>query len=233
MTTDNVSNLDSRRTRSILRCVALAALVGFSTMSTGCIAGAVGALGQQIERGKKLDVPAEYDGLDGKTVAVIVQADYATLVEHPLVVDAVTKNVAARIARNVPGVSVLAPVQVLEWQYRTPQWRALPYGEVARELGVERLVWIDLYEYRLNPVGNSYLWDGAAGANLGVIETDGLAPDEFVYQKNVLARFPIKEGVGRESARRDQIEQGLLTLFIQRASWLFYRHIEDKYPDQG
>jgi hypothetical protein len=64
-----------------------------------------------------------------------------------------------------------------------------------------------------------------------VIEADGLAPDEFVFQKNILARFPEKEGIGRESARREQIEQGLLTLFIQRSSWIFYRHIEDKYPD--
>jgi hypothetical protein len=128
-------------TTAALAC-ALSAMFLFS--AGGCIAGAVGALGQQVERGKKLDVPAEYDGLDGKTVAVVVQADYATLVEHPLVVENVTKNVAARIARNVPKTSVLAPIQVLEWQYRTPQWRALPYGEVARELGVDRLISISM-----------------------------------------------------------------------------------------
>ena len=32
------------------------------------------------------------------------------------------------------------------------------------------------------------------------------------------------------TARREEIAPGLLTLFIQRTSWLFYRHIEDKYP---
>ena len=217
--------------RRIAAVLAVGALFGFALVSSGCIAGAVGALGQQIERGKKLDVPAAYDGLEGKTCAVIVNADYATLVEHPAVVKNITANVSARIAQYVKDATVLPPATVLSWQYRTPQWRALPYGEVARELGVDRLIWIDLYEYRLNPIGNSYLWDGAAGANLGVIEADGLAPDEFVFQKNILARFPEKEGIGRESARREQIEQGLLTLFIQRSSWIFYRHIEDKYPD--
>ena len=169
--------------------------------------------------------------LKPRGVAVVVQADYATLVEHPLVVENVTKNVAARIARNVPKTSVLAPIQVLEWQYRTPQWRALPHGEIAKELGVDRLVYIDLYEYRLNPVGNSYIWDGVAGANIGVVEADSLSPDEFVFTANVVARFPNKEGIGRESARREDIERGLLTLFIQRSSWPFYRHIEDKYPE--
>ena len=106
----------------------------------------------------------------------------------------------------------------------------MPYGEIAKELGVERLVFIDLYEYRLNPVGNSYLWDGVAGANIGVIEADGLAPDEFVFTTNLVQRFPDKDGVGKESARREDIQRGLITLFVQHASWIFYRHIEDKYP---
>jgi hypothetical protein len=230
MTPTNASSILARRLASALT---VGSLLGFSVLSSGCIAGAVGALGQQIERGKKLDVPAEYDGLEDRSVAVIVNADYATLVEHPSVVGQITANVAVRIARQVKGSTVLPPGAVLDWQYRTPQWRALAYGEVAKELGVDRLVYIDLYEYRLNPVGNSYLWDGVAGANIGIIEADGLAPDEFVYTTNVVERFPDQEGVGRESARREDIERGLLTLFVQRTSWLFYRHIEDKYPDKS
>jgi hypothetical protein len=116
-----------------------------------------------------------------------------------------------------------------KWYDYTPEERKAR----AKELGVDRLVYIDLYEYRLNPVGNSYLWDGVAGANIGIIEADGLAPDEFVYTTNIIERFPDQEGVGRESARREDIERGLLTLFVQRTSWLFYRHIEDKYPDKS
>jgi hypothetical protein len=236
-----VSNFGGRRATSqprgrnghaaALRAAVALALLGGVVGSTGCIAGAVGAIGQQIERGKKLDVPAQYDGLEGQTSAVIVNADYATLVEHPAVVANITANVSARIKLYVKDASVLPPGQVLDWQYRTPQWRALPHGEIAKELGVARLVFIDLYEYRLNPVGNSYIWDGVAGANIGVVEADGLSPDEFAFTTNIVAKFPNKEGIGKESARREAIERGLLTLFIQKSSWLFYRHIEDKYPE--
>jgi len=215
---------------TILRVCAAACIAGAAFALGGCIAGAVGAIGQQIERGKKLDVPAAYDGLEGKTSAVIVNADYATLVEHPAVVKNITANISARIAQYVKDATVLPPATVLGWQYRTPQWRAMPYGDIAKELGVERLVFIDLYEYRLNPTGNSYLWDGVAGGNIGIVEADSLAPDEFVFTTSIVSKFPDKEGVGRESARREDIELGLLTLFIQRTSWLFYRHIEDKYP---
>ena len=216
--------------KTLKHTLLLASIACASLALGGCIAGAVGAIGQQIERGKKLDVPAAYDGLEGKTCAVIVNADYATLVEHPAVVKNITANVSARIAQYVKDATVLPPATVLGWQYRTPQWRAMPYGDIAKELGVERLVFIDLYEYRLNPTGNSYLWDGVAGGHIGVVEADSLAPDEFVFTSNIVSKFPDKEGVGRESARREDIELGLLTLFIQRSSWLFYRHIEDKYP---
>ena len=226
-------NPDLTNTARIGTRLLAAAMIVSALQLPGCIAGAVGALGQQIERGKKLDVPAAYDGLEGKACAVVVNADYATLVEHPGVVANITANLAARIRMYVRNATVLPPATVLNWQDRTPQWRALPYGDVARELGVERLVYVDLYEYRLNPTGNSYLWDGVAGANIGVIESDGLAPDEFVYTTNIVSKFPDKEGIGRESARREDIEKGLLTRFIQRSSWLFYRHIEDKYPDKS
>ena len=228
---DSSQHRSRKRRAATLRAVIALALFGSIVGSTGCIAGAVGAIGQQIERGKKLDVPAQYEGLEGQTSAVIVNADYATLVEHPAVVANITANVSARIKLYVKDASVLPPGQVLDWQYRTPQWRALPHGEIAKELGVARLVFIDLYEYRLNPVGNSYIWDGVAAANIGVVEADGLSPDEFAFTSNVVAKFPNKEGIGKESARREAIERGLLTLFIQKSSWLFYRHIEDKYPE--
>jgi len=126
-----------RTSTSTLRATAALLLAGMLA-SAGCIAGAVGAIGQQIERGKKLDVPAAYDGLEGKTCAVIVNADYATLVEHPAVVKNITANVSARIAQYVKDATVLPPATVLSWQYRTPQWRAMPYGDIAKELGVER-----------------------------------------------------------------------------------------------
>ena len=28
-----------------------------------------------------------------------------------------------------------------------------------------------------------------------------------------------------------QIQMGLMAKFVDEASWVFYRHIEDKYPD--
>ena len=67
------------------------------------------------------------------------------------------------LQQNVEGVSVLSPEHSLAWQYRTSNWSLLPYGDIAKSLGVTRLIIIDIYEYRLNPPGNRYEWEGCGG----------------------------------------------------------------------
>jgi hypothetical protein len=140
-------------------------------------------------------------------------------------------NVSKRLQENVQGIKVLDFRQIMQWQYQTPSWSMLSYGEMAEELGVERVVFIELYEFRLHPPGNSYLWDGACAATLGVIEEDGWDPDSFAKTWEIGVKFPNIQGVGRESANESQIQMGLMAKFVDEASWVFYRHIEDKYPD--
>ena len=108
----------------------------------------------------------------------------------------------------------------------------MPYGQVADELGVDRLVWIDLYEFRLNPPGNRWIWEGVATGTIGVVEKKGFDPDSFAQHWDLSGEFPKVRELGRESASPKQIETGLLAIFIQEISWLFYDHIEDKYPDK-
>ncbi|MHC4832592.1 MAG: hypothetical protein ACYTFH_01625 [Planctomycetota bacterium] len=198
----------------------------------GCAAfGAVGAISAQIDREKQIEVLAEYDGLRNRTVAVVVQSAPAMSYEYPTVVPNITANISRRLAENVEGAQLLDPRLVLQWQYQTPHWSALPYGRIADELGVERVVLIDIYEYRLHPPGNTWIWDGVCAATVGVIESGLFDMDEFADSFSVTVRFPDMEGVSRESATDAQIETGLLVKFYQRTAWLFFDHIEDKYPD--
>lgn len=190
----------------------------------------VAAVSGQLERAKKIEVLAEYEGLRHRSVAVVVQSDLSLLYEHPTVAPNVAANLAARISAEVEGARVLDPRAVLQWQWQTPNWTSLPYGQIAEELGVERVVVVDIHEYRLHPPGNSWLWDGVAGATVGIIERGGFEVDEFAQTYSVFEKFPDMEGVARDSANARQVETGLLTKFIQRVAWLFYDHLEDKYP---
>jgi hypothetical protein len=208
-------------------------LVAAGCMLSGCAFGKlIGGMAQNYEYSKLIEVHPVYMGLEDRTVAVLVDADLATLYEHPEVSLTIATNVARRIQDNVPGAQVAAPTYVADWQFRTPQWNAMPYGEIAERLGVDRVVHIDVYEYRLHPPGNRWLWEGVCAANVGVIERDGLDPDTYADVFNVESSYPPLKGVGRDSADSNLIQTALLALFVERASWLFYTHLEPKHPDK-
>ncbi len=215
------------------RLLLLTAFAGVMALQGGCgVAQLVGGMAQNYEYEKRVQRFAQYDDLEGRSVAVVVDADMATLYEHPNVVTAVLNGVSGRLQRDVADVRVLDPNWVLNWQYRTPQWNALPYGEIAEKLNVERVVYIELYEYRLHPPGNRWEWEGICAGNVGIIERGSILSDSFVDQFNVVGRFPGRRGVSREDAEAGAIATGVMHEFIQQTAWLFHEHEAPKYPDR-
>jgi len=214
-----------------LRTALLLALVPLALPACGTF-GVASKIGEAIEVEKKVEVLAKYRGLENKTVAIVVNADRSVLYEHPTVVPNVAGNVAAGIREHVSGAQVLDWRESLAWCYRTPSWTTLPLGGVAMELGVDRVVFVDIFEFRLNPVGNRWIWEGMAGANIGLVERDSLDPDAFVEEYSVAVKFPDIKDLSRESATEQQIMLGLVGKFTQTVNKLFYDHIEDKYPNK-
>ncbi|TVQ50914.1 MAG: hypothetical protein EA377_13620 [Phycisphaerales bacterium] len=218
---------------TVRRSLELALLVAIVLCHAGCgVAQLVGGMAQNYEYEKKVQRFAEYDDLEGRSVAVVVDADMATLYEHPHVIRHISENVAGRLNQNVPDIRVMNPQNVLVWQHRTPQWNAMPYGEIAEELNVDRVVYIELYEYRLHPPGNRWEWDGVCAGSVGIIERGSILSDSFSDQFNVVGRFPGRRGIAREDASADRIEMGVLHEFIQQVAWLFHEHEAPKYPDR-
>ena len=212
-------------------CIALCCGMSCCLIMSCQVFGIAAAIGQNVEREKKVEVLAKYAGLDNKRVAILVKADMGTVYEHPTAVPNISFNLAQRLQQNVPGITMMDPRLCMNFQHQTPNWAAQPLGQVAEELDVDRLIIVDLYEYRLNPAGNRYLWDGVAAGNIGVAERDGIDPDQTVDQWNVSAQFPLDTGVTRESMNISMVQTGLLATFVRNSAWVFYDHIEDKYPD--
>ena len=202
-------------------------------LNGGCVfANAAGVMAYNMELEKKIEVLAEYDGLRNETVAVLVHADHLILYEHPKLVANVAVNVGRRIQQNVEGVKVLDPSITLDWTYHTPGWVGMPHSEIIDELGVDRLVWVEIYEFRLHPPGNRWIWEGMATATVGIVEGDGFDPDSFSEHWDISDEFPKIKQLGRESATQQSIETGLMAVFVRKIAWIFYDHIEEKYPDK-
>lgn len=214
--------------------VASALAVGAALLlGNGCqLFSAVGAMAQSAEYQKLIEVLPKYDDLAGKSFAVLVETDMAVQYENAGLSRWMTSAITDRIAREVPASRPLPPNYILDWQYRTRQWEAMTYGEMADQLNVDRIIHVDLIEYRLNPPGNRYEWQGVIGARVNIAERDGLDPDVALDTLTVDARFPIETGVGAETMSKNFVETVLLNDFVKRVSWLFYQHLEPKYPDK-
>ena len=211
------------------------ALIAAAMLLIGCELGKlVGGMAAANEDQMLVEVLPKYDGLQGHTVAVVVDVDMSTLYEYPYVAAKIATEVSARINESVADCrgKVQPPQAVINWQYRTPQWNALPLGELAQQLNVDRVVHIDVLEYHLNPPGNRWLWEGVCVARVGIIERDGIDPDVFSQTFDINTKFPTITGVGRESASEAAIQTGLLYSFVQKTGWLFYKHEEPKHPDR-
>jgi hypothetical protein len=219
--------------RRIAPLVMAAALVLGGSLG-GCAAvGFGGAMMESYRRNSTRPVDAEYHGLEGKRWAVVVSANRIIQADHPQIVGYITGKVTERLLlqqEQIAATGFVPAESVLAFQYDNPRWVAMPRGELARDLGVDRLILVELVEYRLNDPGNQYLWDGVATGTIGVIEADSPLPDEFTFERSIRVTFPDGTGLGPNDVPRRGVATALASRFVDRASWLFYKHEEPYYP---
>jgi len=215
----------------VRRLLALSVLgVAGSLFGGGCVAAAlVGGMASSYQRTGSKQVPAEYTGLRGKTFAVVVTADRMIQARHPGIVPRITARVNETLAdpSNPVGASGYIPSNdLLAKLYDTPQWIAMTRDEVADLLGVERLIEVEIYEYRLHEPGNPHTWSGVAGGTLRVYESDSSFPEEPVFDKAILVTYPDAPGYSPAELSEELVTSALSLRLINRVAWVFYDHKE-------
>jgi hypothetical protein len=220
-------NADASTTRRISRRDAIRASLGLcaATTLTGCEAAGIIAHVVTPET-KTLHVKAEYRGLENQKVAVLVDANPSLLFEQPLAQREVCEWVSEKLAANVPGIQVIAAKQVVDFQNRNLYWNTATYSELARRLGVNRLLLIELTDYRLHEPGNVNIWRGVIAGSVAVAEADGPRPDDLVYDAPVMVAYPPDKPMGVLNADQRTIRFGTLDLFALAAAGKFYDHDE-------
>jgi len=204
----------------VLACAAL--LFALVVLSASCQL--AGGMAESFERTKIVEVPAVYYGLNDKRIAVMVDAPLDIQYEHPNAVPSLTELITLRISSHCKSSKLLPTRAVLGYQNQNVYWPTMDYHQLAKELGVERIVIIDLIEYRLFSPGNSYYWDGRIVSDINIFEAESPDSTSFGFTHRLTTTFPPVEAVSRSQATQQQVEFGLQQDFSQRASWLFYDH---------
>lgn len=221
-----------RPTHSARRVGLVALAAGLLISLSGCnLVAPIGGVMENIKRDTPVEVLAEYEGLSGKSFAVVVLADRVIQAEYPEVVARLTIEIAERLKKETTASAYVPGKRMLQYQFDNPRWVSLSPGELGKSLGVQRVVYVELLDYRLNDPGNAYLWKGIARATVGVAEVDGAAPDDLILRKPLSVRFPDDDGYGQQDMQRVFVNTELSRRMIDRVSWLFYKH-EEKYDSK-
>ena len=221
------SKIDRAR-RVAMGAVCVLTLASGMIFVPGCVLGTlIGGVAQSYKETTPVKVEAEYRGLEGKSFAVLVTGDRTIDVDYTGLIAEVSARIDERLA-EFAGASGHVPVNdVLAYSANNPSWPAKPRAELAKSLGnPQRLVLIEINEFRLNDPGNGYLWSGAAGGTITVLELDGPIPEEAAFEKQILVTFPDQQGAGPAEFSRDAIISVLLKRFVDRTTWTFYNHEE-------
>ncbi len=219
------------------RCRQLAPLAAalLALPLAGCQAAELlGGMLQSYQRTGTRTVFPEYEGLRGKSYAVLVSAPPAVRAEYPSLTGRLTNTITGLLAGNndaIGATSYLGGPIVQQFQFTTPAWESWSYGELAETLAVERLIIVDVFEFQLYEPGNQYLWDGRIAVRVGVVEADSVAPNDFAYTKDLVVRFPDGTGYTPTDFSLATVTSQLQARICNRVAWLFYQHEEDNDID--
>lgn len=189
----------------------------------------VGIVGTIYEENADHLVKAQYEGLKGKTYAVLVVSDRGIEADFPGVTSEITARINDRLAdpANATGATGhIESKELLKYLFNHPESSTEPGGKLAEELGVDRLIRVDLYEFRTNDPGNQYVWDGAAAATVGVMERDSITPDENAFRSTQRVTFPDQSAITPTDLSGQVVMSALVKRITDRVTWLFHDHKE-------
>lgn len=202
---------------------ALALLLALVTILPGCVVAGWLADGFH-DPDAPVRVEAEYLGLEGQRVAVLVDTDISVAFQQPLAQLEVASAISDRIASEVPEVTVRDAREIVEFQQRNIYWNTSPYAELMERLDVDRLVLIELVEYRLHEPGNVNIWRGLMTANVGVTEAEADQPNNQVYATTVSVEYPRDSEVGLLNADERTVRMATLEMFTHATVGKFFEH---------
>jgi hypothetical protein len=170
--------------RTIHRCFRLAVAAGLLAAIPGC--GPLATIAWLIH-GPEM-IPAEFDGLKGKRVAVVC-LDANSLSGPGGEADAVSKAVAMTLAKQVPDIHMVRQNEVADWLYSHGD-DVTDYRDVGRGVKADMIVGIDLLSFNLHE--GQTLLKGRAKVGVKVYDMKKgkgelvyeLAPKEIAWPEN-------------------------------------------------
>ena len=177
--------------------------------------------------GSTRTIEAEFDGLPGHTVAVVVYADQKILYDYPDAPARLTQGIADSLRKNVEDVCVVDPAKVLRFQIEHLYWDALDRTEIGRRLDAEYVLFVSLIEYTARRPGSAGLSQGQITAETKLYQTSLPERDAVVWSADPLLSVTFPEDRPGRLRQSELIRSETESRFIRQLAWKFHEHKEE------
>jgi hypothetical protein len=157
-------------------------------------------------------VPAQYEGLKDRTVAVVIYADMNVRFEYPAVREelagAINRELEANLKKHVRTIDAR---QIVRYQDAHPGWRGEPLPDVGKDLGADSVLYICLAEFATQARGSLSLPKGRISGQASVWDV-----------------LPVKNGEDPCRWRQDSVS---ITLEPPPGSWMDRQRLRQASQD--
>ena len=205
-----------RTIMSVGRAALAAALIcGFLSSGSGCIGLASHLL--YVIKGEK--VPAEFEGLEGKRVAVVCMS--GSLGSDPGSATAtLARLVEVQLKRNVPKIELVRQQDIANW-IDNNDWDRLSYRDIGRGVRADIVLAIELDGYRLHEDQTMY----KGRTKWAVTVYDMRQGGEVLFsKKEPNFEFPINGGQHVSETTEEAFQKLFLTVLSHEVSKWFYAY---------
>jgi hypothetical protein len=221
------------RMNPLKRSISLALLLSLSALlligATGCA-----ALGYAAAVMPKPPIKASYEGLANQSIGVMVWVDRSIRIDYPTLQLDVANSIqlklqAAQKDKKDELKAAIFPVEprsIARYQADHPETDATPITEVAPNLNVSRVIYIEITDFATRPEASLELFRGEMMGAITVVAVDEAGRSKVVYEeKNVRVTFPPKSPPEGVPASNDvKIYTGTVDDFTTEIAQRFYTH---------
>ena len=202
-----------------------------------CLSGCaiLGALAYKVA--PEPTIPAQYAGLRGQSVAVMVWAPEGTLIDFPEVrldvagsLQKKLEQAAAAKTKEVAGVSFpTSAASIVRLQENEPELEAVPLVEVAPRLNASRVIYVEIETLQTRSDASVELYRGSASATMKIVEVSG-GKGTVVYEESGIAAVfpPNAREEGSIEGNDSVMYAGSVNELTSQIAKRFVPHLEDQ-----
>ncbi|MBN1436782.1 MAG: hypothetical protein JW936_06885 [Sedimentisphaerales bacterium] len=171
-----------------------------------------------------VDVPAEYEGLDETTTAIVVVTDSATDFDFPYARLDIGLVVSDAIRQHIENIQFVNQDQIDVFQREDLDWFNLTMSEIGQRFEADRVLYLDIVRFTMIEDNSIGLLRGRIISDIRVYDIHCSRPDNPVYQTEINITFPEDGPLALSDQAEQQVFQHTLAQFADQLAKKFYDH---------